>query len=85
MQDFEAVEGPNIKTKVFKFIMKVLKDRPIWGVYFFEGICDLEGKPTPVRIGFDLARFVVKEPEKVTNIFECKLSEVNEKVLVSSW
>ncbi len=37
-----------------------------------------------VRVGFDLARFVVKEPDKVTSIFECNLTEAGNRLIVSS-
>ena len=38
-----------------------------------------------MRVGFDLDNFMIKEPEKVTNIYEEKLSEILQKIVVSSW
>ena len=82
---FLVTEGSNLKRYIFNFLMKLLKDRPIWGVFLFKGSYFAEGKEKEVRVGFDLETFVIREPEKVTNIYEEKLLELGNKLSISSW
>jgi hypothetical protein len=74
-----------MKKYILNFLMKILRDRPIWGVFLYEGTLVSEGKEKPVRVGFDLNTFMIKEPEKVTNIYEEKLTQVQSQMVVSSW
>jgi len=82
---FAQLERAALKEKLFSYLVKYLKSKPIWGIYIFEAQYISEGKGTPVRIGFDFNTFMVKEAERLTTIFEYKISEVREKLLVSSW
>lgn len=45
---------------VFEYMIKIFRDRTIWGVYSFEGRCNVNGNDTQVRLGFDLNRFVIR-------------------------
>lgn len=70
---------------IFEYMVKIFRDKPIWGVYFFEGTTEIDGNKSPVQVGFDLFSFIVKEPGKITNLYSCKLSDALEKIVISSW
>lgn len=59
---FLVTEGSNLKRYIFNFLMKLLKDRQIWGVFMYKGMYICEGKEKPVRVGFDVNTFIIKEP-----------------------
>ena len=41
---FLITEGINLKRYIFTFLMKVLRDRPVWGVFLYEGTALIDGK-----------------------------------------